>query len=203
MIDVRDLNIVNAGYVDYWNLRWDNPKAGNGSATFGHLGMLYRRLVDGTIKAHDIQDMLDVGCGAGNQWYGTQPVPEARYTGLEISGRAIGYARKKFPGANFRRGDITEPWSWIDLAADLVTCTDVLIHIKPEDYPGVVERIFDAARKFAIIRMWTNPKKNGLLGYHWSHEPPVTGDYTGWQIVPLKEPNKDGWVTYICRRENA
>jgi 2-polyprenyl-3-methyl-5-hydroxy-6-metoxy-1,4-benzoquinol methylase len=46
--------------------------------------------------------ILEIGCSVGNIADAFRALPDISYTGIDIDGKAIGVARRRFPGAAFR-----------------------------------------------------------------------------------------------------
>ena len=73
---------------------------------------------------------LDLGCHAGRLTnYLQQLFPQASLFGLDISRAAISYAQQKYPGIDFKVGDITTRLPYPDATFNLVTSFDVLEHV--------------------------------------------------------------------------
>jgi SAM-dependent methyltransferase len=84
--------------------------------------------------------VLDYGCGTGLalQWLKLH-TPPARAVGLDISDGAISFARRYFPGFEFRVMDIETPCPDLREQFDVVLCFEVLEHLHiPGDALGHV-----------------------------------------------------------------
>jgi trans-aconitate methyltransferase len=193
-------NCFVAGYQPYWEYRWESPGGGNGSSTDGEGAAFYHNFVRNVVECEDIKTMMDVGCGALNQWPAKCPVDESGFTGTDVSENALKRAQVKWPGAKFVRLDATQAPTWQVLPeSDLVTCSDMLIHIPHQDFPMVISGILLVAKKAVVIRMWTNPPWDGLAGYHWSHELPQR---QGWTLKVYDTPdNAAPWKLHYYRKD--
>jgi SAM-dependent methyltransferase len=186
-------------YRPFWDRRWEHPHGGDGQDTTGEAARKYHDIVADVIRNTKSTSILDVGCGALNQWPDACPVEQPFFTGMDISNGALDLARNKWPNASFFQGDITQAtdWGWVP-CADLVVCTDVLNHIREEHYDDVVNLIFKSARKAVIIRMWTNPEMNLAGNYHWNHEPPLRD---GFKLMEAEKGSRD--MMYYVYKKNG
>jgi len=188
MPSVAEESIFVDGYKDWWEGRWMVSQGGDGEQTYGQPADLYWGIVDTLVAERRIRTILDVGCGACNQWRtNSLPVPDRDFTGIEISARAIVHAERKHRDASFICGDITQADLWEAApSADLVVCTEVLNHIEPEHYKPLVARIFCTAEKAVILRMWQKESLHGAGGYHWDNPVP---EVDGWDMEEYAAPN--------------
>jgi len=188
------------GYHDWWNERWKVSWGCDGEQTHGAPKLLYDEIVKAIIGSHDVESVVDLGCGAMNQWHSA--VGES-FTGVDISENAIAHAQQKYPASKFIAGDITNPETWEKIPeADLFTCSEVLNHIEPEHYGPLVARIFHAAQKAVILRMWQREDLDGAGGYHWSNPIP---DPEGWVVTDIFHcPNSTvGAMIYVYVRSDT
>ncbi len=188
-------------YQSFWDERWkDGVTSGDGTDTHGPRAKEYLRLVKEAIEATGCKTLLDVACGSCNQWLEC-PIDEEFFQGADISGGALVHAKRKFPKAWFYCVDLTNFAEWPLMPnADLITCSDMLNHLKPEDFKTVMDQIFLKAKKAIIIRMWTDLKLDGAGGNHWSHEAP---EPDGFIRVLLRGPEADSpWSIWAYRRKH-
>lgn len=91
----------------------------------------------------EFTSILDLGCGDGRLTAELcARFPQAEVTGIDISDRAIAFARAFAPRAQFVCGDIRDARG-IPAKVDLVVMMEVLEHIDPDEAP----RLLEAARK--------------------------------------------------------
>ncbi len=191
-------------YQAFWDERWEGGyESCDGTDTHGPRAREYHRLVKQAINYTDCKTMLDVGCGSCNQWLKC-PVAKENFYGVDISQDALDMAKIKWPEAQFYCLDVTKPgvWPFWDQLpeADLITCSDMLNHITPKHFKGVMNHIFKKAKKAIIIRMWTNLGLDGAGGNHWSHEAP---EPDGFIRVLLRGPEADSpWSIWAYRRKH-
>jgi 2-polyprenyl-3-methyl-5-hydroxy-6-metoxy-1,4-benzoquinol methylase len=92
-------------------------------------------------------EVLEIGCGTGKntEWLATKA---SHVMAVDFSAEMLARAQAKLAGANvrFQQADITQPWSWAQTPADVVTCSLILEHV--EDL-GFVFRQCRAALKEA------------------------------------------------------
>ncbi len=189
-------------YQSFWDERWEGGvTSGDGTDTHGPRAKEYLRLVKEAIEATGCKTLLDVACGSCNQWLECPVEDEFDFVGVDISLDAIVHASEKWPWADLSVGDVSKPEVWLELPkADIITCSDMLNHLKPEDFKAVMDQIFLKAKKAIIIRMWTDLKLDGAGGNHWSHEAP---EPDGFIRVLLRGPEADSpWSIWAYRRKH-
>ena len=90
-----------------------------------------RRMVMGMIKKIDFKTCLDAGCGEGSLLMDIHAhFPDAKLYGIDFSNTAIKTAQKNIPGVKIHEMDLTH--QSLLQKFDLVTCVDVLEHIKED-----------------------------------------------------------------------
>lgn len=133
------------GDVDYdrsWEVRWNDMRR------YGPTGRHLRRIVTDMIAGLDYRTVLDVGCGQGSMLQTLMPLaPNAHYTGIDFSEKALEVARQRAPRAEFARVDLLE--GPLDRRFDLVICTDVVEHI--DDDVTAIEAIAAMTGKYLIV----------------------------------------------------
>ena len=86
------------------------------------------RTVLGDVTAPEI---LELGCGTGKntEWLATKA---AHVTAVDFSTQMLSRARQKLPlpTVDFKQGDITKDWQFVDKPAALITCSLILEHIQ-------------------------------------------------------------------------
>jgi ubiquinone/menaquinone biosynthesis C-methylase UbiE len=120
-----------------------------------HLEEFFRSLYELLARTRP-RTVLDAGCGEG---YGISFLLRRnggiRYTGLDVNGDAIAYARSHFGDhACFKTGSIYRlPFS--DRSFDTVLCSEVLEHLEdPERAIGELKRV---ARRYVIVTVPREP----------------------------------------------
>jgi len=81
--------------------------------------------------------VLDVGCGDG-RFLGLLSDAIPRRVGVDLSDKAISYAKAFHPDVDYRCIDIKD----LDENFDVVTCIEVLEHIPEEQLPSFIKNLF-------------------------------------------------------------
>ncbi|UOQ97011.1 class I SAM-dependent methyltransferase [Hymenobacter sp. 5317J-9] len=75
-------------------------------------------------------EVIELGCGTGKntEWLATKA---AHVTAVDFSAEMLARAQAKLAGGNvrFQQADVTQPWSWAQQPAELVTSSLILEHI--------------------------------------------------------------------------
>lgn len=112
-------------YEDSWEKRWGDMRK------YGPMGRHVRRILREMIADLPYETVLDVGCGQGSLLADLAPLrPQARYCGVDFAEKALEVARRRAPGVEFRRLDVTV--ERLDRSFDLVLCADVIEHIEDD-----------------------------------------------------------------------
>ncbi len=95
--------------------------------------------------------VLDIGCAFG---YFLHFLPEHyQKFGLDVSGYAIGQAKKEVPKAEFKKGDITKENPFKGKSFDAITMFDVIEHIP--DITALLEKIHSMLKEKGIFIVMT------------------------------------------------
>jgi ubiquinone/menaquinone biosynthesis C-methylase UbiE len=74
--------------------------------------------------------VIELGCGTGKntEWLSAK---STHITAIDLSNEMMAIAREKIqsPQVVFQQADITQPWTFTDRKADLITCSLILEHI--------------------------------------------------------------------------
>lgn len=166
-------------YQKYFDYRYEQgPRGAGGPDPSSDEAKWTQQRVRELLAEHDCKSVTEVGCGACVRW---DELPSEDYFGIDVSPTALEHAEKKFPDAVFCIADVSE-CSAVK-PADAVLCLDVLQHIKPEDFDGVMDRLLAAARKVLIIKVSVDIPENH---YQFNHIWPLTwpGTEMSWMKVP-------------------
>jgi len=131
--------------IDYdasWENRWNDMRK------YGPTGRHLRRIVTSMVSGLDYGSVLDVGCGQGSLLATLMPLkPDARYTGVDLSEKAMAVARRRAPQADFATLDVAS--GHLDRRFDLVLCTDVVEHI--EDDVAALRNLASMTGKYLLV----------------------------------------------------
>jgi SAM-dependent methyltransferase len=129
---------------------WDNRYVAGGNSgrgSYGELAEYKAQVINTFVLKHDLQSVIEFGCGDGNQ------LGLARYrsyVGYDISPAAIALCRERCAGDATKRFAHMKDYS--GEAADLSLSLDVIYHLVEygvfEDY---MKRLFQSAQRFVII----------------------------------------------------
>lgn len=126
----------------YWERRYLGG-GNSGAGSYGRLAGFKAETVNGFMKRHSLESLLDHGCGDGN----IASLITHPYTGLDVSPRAVALARQRAPDHRF----FTYPEA-PDLSADLCLSLDVIFHLLEQDsFEEHMARLFDTAQRHVII----------------------------------------------------
>lgn len=144
----------------YWEERYQ--KGGNsGNGSYGFLANFKAKIINNFIETNDIQNVIELGCGDGNQ---LGLLNLKNYIGLDVSKKVIEECRKKFPKFKFDSSDTfqKEENQLFDLALSL----DVIFHlVENEIYEEYMKKLINFDAKYLIIYS-CNFNNDGTFGEH-------------------------------------
>lgn len=120
-----------------------------------HLESFYEKLLE-VVRQSGCETLLDAGCGEGFVVdFLLSRMPELKITGVDVSEKAIEYAKEHFgETARFRTGSVYKlPFS--DKSFDAVLCSEVLEHL--DDPNRAVSELKRVARSHVIITVPHEP----------------------------------------------
>lgn len=124
--------------------------------------------VGANFSALSPKTVLDIGCHGGTfTSYLTSLLPGARFTAIDMSRRAINYAKKKYPTIAFQVAR-AEKLPFQSAQFDMVTCLEVLEHTQ---YPDrVLEEIHRVLKKRgnALLLVPTENRIFSLIWFFWT-----------------------------------
>lgn len=101
---------------------------------------------------NDGESVLDAGCGPGHNYeHFLTHGPDVTYRGLDYAIRFVRANRVKYPGADFRKGDIRH-LEEADNSWDVVIMQDCIEHTNGYELP--IREALRVARKRAIFTFW-------------------------------------------------
>jgi SAM-dependent methyltransferase len=139
------------GSTNYWERRYaDERPAGPGSE--GEYARFKADVLNELIRDHDIETVLEFGCGDGRQ---VELAEYPEYVGLEVSESAVDSCRQKFGDDPSKSFLFYEPFEFTDkgaLTAELVLSLEVVFHlVEDEVFEKTMHDMFDAAEQYVII----------------------------------------------------
>lgn len=114
------------------------------------------------------QSLLDVGCGDGRFLAElSRRNPDTALTGIDVSPRAILFARALVPQVHWVCGDVTKPG--IVPRADAATLIETLEHIPPGHIPAFLDGIGNLLEPGAALLVTVPSKNLPLQDKHFQH----------------------------------
>ncbi len=138
----------------YWNNRYKS-KRDSGSGSYGRLSRFKAEVINSFIKEHAITELLELGCGDGNQ-LGYFDI--ANYTGVDISAEVVDMCKKKY--ANEEEGKGTSQKTFLTYTElynlhktfECVISLDVIYHLSDDNiYYAYLKDLFTHAKQYVII----------------------------------------------------
>ena len=131
--------------------------------------LAYTRFVINQLRAVPFESLLDAGCGDGRFLYEIRnALPGKELLGIDISEKAIRYARAMNPGVEYLCGDLVE-MAEPHRQFDVITLIEVLEHVSPpavRDFLNALGRWLKAGGRL----MATVPSKNvPVAKKHYQH----------------------------------
>lgn len=111
-----------------------------------------------------VNSVLDVGCGEG-RFLGLLDSRINRKVGVDLSERAIGFAKAFHPNIEFLAKDSSE----IDEKFDMVTAIEVLEHIPDEEVNGFFKKLADRTNEQGRIMMSVPTTVKPVSAKHYRH----------------------------------
>jgi len=135
-----------SGSAHYWEERY---QAGghSGQGSYGRLQEFKRETLNHMISENSLSSAIEFGCGDGAQLEG---IRWPRYTGLDVSCKAVELCRKKFESDSTKCFMTAGEYS--GQKADASLSLDVLYHLVEDSvYEAYMARLFAAGERFVII----------------------------------------------------
>lgn len=157
LLTQRDLD-----YKSYWESRYKGG-GDSGWGSYGESEKFKAEFLNRLIDRHNIQSVIDFGCGDGNQLI---KINFKKYLGLDVSSSAINICRGRFSDDKSKSFLLYNPTAFLNngfLTADAVICLDVLYHIVDENEFGkTLNDIFSCGARYIILY-------STLLAEHYKH----------------------------------
>jgi SAM-dependent methyltransferase len=180
----RIANMNFRGSAAYWEQRY--ASGGNsGAGSYDKLATFKARIINSFIKAHQVQSVIEFGCGDGNQLsLGVYP----RYIGLDIAKASIRLCADRFrndPDKSFFLYDST---AFVDplriFQTDLAMSLDVIYHIIEEDvFSSYMSHLFRASNQFLIVYSTNFDSKQTFHVKHRNFTKWIDQNIQGWKLI--------------------
>lgn len=154
------------GSRQYWERRYENG-GDSGAGSYGRLAEFKADVLEEFIDEHDVDDVIEFGCGDGNQLSVTD---YPSYIGLDVSPTAIQMCKDKFDGDESKSFFLYDSESFVDnhgvFRADLGISLDVIYHLTEDEiYRKYMQHLFSSSDRFVIIYS-TNTSENDATPAH-------------------------------------
>ncbi len=178
----------------------------DGFFTFKHLfwgleHITYINFVIDKINELEYKTLVDVGCGEGRIISELENNKLASYTGVDISSRALHFARGFTNRADFFVHDITR--KPLEQKSDVIISCEVIEHILPKKVDDYVRHISESIQNggiFILTTPTTNVVTNGKHYQHFTHESLESHLNPYFEIEEVCYLNKKGLFGKILER---
>jgi hypothetical protein len=136
----------------YWESRYaEGGTSGEGST--GRLAEFKAEVLNGFVRQHDIDSVVEFGCGDGDQ---LSLAKYPRYLGLDVAGSTVDGIVRRFAADETKSFLLYDPARFTDPAglvtADLALSLDVIYHLVEDDvYESHLRHVFGAGRRFVVL----------------------------------------------------
>jgi 2-polyprenyl-3-methyl-5-hydroxy-6-metoxy-1,4-benzoquinol methylase len=136
--------------------------------SWGYEYLSYVSYVLNKLGAYEFHSLLDVGCGDGRFLFeARERFPRCELTGIDISERAINFAKILSPDVRYVIGDITG--KSLDVEFDVITAIEVLEHIPPEALPDFLKATQDFLKDAGLLVITVPSKNVRVRSKHYQH----------------------------------
>jgi len=166
-------------YDKLWAGKWGDQQR------YGPVHRHQRRQLLKLIRRLDVQTVLDVGCGSGDNLAAiAREMPGITLAGTDVSGEALAAARERLPWVHFHRLDIQK--ERLDRQFDLVLCNQVVEHLL-DDISGF-RNLCAMARKWVVIATMSGRMRASEL---------AIGHCRNYSNVELREKAEDAGLEVV------
>lgn len=137
------------------------------------------------IKELEIEDILDVGCGAGSFCYHLLKVKNINFYGIDINKKFVNYAKKMNPESYF----FCSSHDAYKVKNDLVISSQVLLCISPSYQKSFIENKFKLSNKYV---MFFSLFTESLLDFEIKIKDPYNNETVYYNIPPISKIEKIG-----------
>jgi SAM-dependent methyltransferase len=140
------------GSPSYWEARYAKGQ-NSGVGSYGAMAEFKSDFLRAFVHNSDIRNVIDFGCGDGNQ---ISHLASVSYVGLDISETAIQLCRHKYRDDPTKSFVLYNPNDRFDelsiMRADMAMSLDVIFHLVEDDLFGTyIANLFAAANRFVVI----------------------------------------------------
>jgi SAM-dependent methyltransferase len=184
------------GSKPYWEQRYVSG-GDSGPGSYGKFALFKAEILNGFVAEHDVQSVIEFGCGDGNQLeLAAYPV----YLGLDVSETAITRCRERFSADPTKTFQLTRDYD--GRRAELALSLDVIFHLVEDDvFERYMEALFQAATRFVIIYSSNRDQPTDREAMHVRHRlftSWIDAHAAGWTLlahVPNRYPHQGDYRT--------
>ncbi len=162
----------------------------------------YITFVRDEVLASEAKDILDVGCGDGRMVYELEKKdPRRNYTGIDISARALHFARGFTQKSEFKVFDIIN--SPLPVQYDACTYIETIEHIDPDQIKTMIKNIASSLRAGGIMYLTTPTTNIPTADKHYQHfTKEKIEEYIGeyFTITEVRYFNVENWLAKLLAR---
>jgi 2-polyprenyl-3-methyl-5-hydroxy-6-metoxy-1,4-benzoquinol methylase len=162
----------------------------------------YINFVRDEVLQSDAKNVLDVGCGDGRMVYELERNDSTRrYVGIDISERALHFARGFAPLSEFKVFDIIE--SPLDEQFDTCTYIETIEHIEPSQIETMLKNIAASLKPGGVMYLTTPTTNVPTANKHYQHftreliEEYISDYFT---IAEVRYFNVENWLSKLLAR---
>lgn len=153
---------------DYWERRYRIGMT-SGPGSTGELARFKADFLNGFVREHGVQTVIEFGCGDGTQLALAQ---YPRYLGIDVSPAAIELCRKRFIGDESKSFRLQQGHSGLGQSegSDLTLSLDVIYHLLEDDvYATYLADLFGASRHWVVV--YSSNRDDAVRARHVRHRP--------------------------------
>ncbi len=145
----------------YWEARYAGG-GDSGAGSYGRSAQLKAAVVNDFVARHNVQSVIEFGCGDGNQLSLFRFV---HYKGFDVSPSAVALCRQRFASDASKSFALMKEYR--GEKADLALSLDVLYHLVEDDvFQRYMATLFAAARQHVIIYSTNTDSTPWYVGRH-------------------------------------
>lgn len=152
------------GTAAYWESRY-SAGGDSGAGSYTIFGQFKAEVISEFVAKHDVQSVIEFGCGDGEQ---LSRMKYVTYSGYDVSSSAISRCRELFKSDSSKSFRLMNEYNGEQ--ADLALSLDVIYHLVEEDlFEGYVRALFEASTRYVIIYSSDSDDNRDYEGTHVRH----------------------------------
>lgn len=130
----------------YWNNRY--AKGGNsGCGSYNEFALFKAEIINSFIKSKNIEDVIEFGCGDGNQ---ISLINCKNYTGYDVSKKAIKICSQKYKDCKSKNFFLIDQYQ--PRKVQLTLSLDVIFHLVEDSiFENYMRLLFDSSYQYVLI----------------------------------------------------